>query len=71
MLLQILPPGSALHSPEKTKTEMISSRLDNSNKIHQSTAEKKGRVRGWNAEGLEGEGLEGRGAGGGGVTHDI
>ena len=59
--------------PEKTKTEMISTRPDNSNKIHPSTAEKKGRVRGWNGEGLEGEGLEGKGVGepGGGVVTQI
>ena len=43
--------GSALHTPEKAKIEMISTRLDNSNKIHPCTPEKKG----------------GRGAGGGGA----
>ena len=70
MLLLILPRGSALHSPEKTTTEMISTRLDNSNKIHPCTAEKKGMVRGYKGEGLEGEGLEGKGVGGpgGGVS---
>ena len=48
VFLPILPQGSALHSPEKTKTDMISTRLDCSNKIHPCTAEER-----------KGEGLEG------------
>ena len=63
LLLLKLPRGSALDSQEKSKTEMISTRLGNSNKIHTCMPEKKG---GRIDRGLEREGLEG-GAGRGGV----
>ena len=61
LLLLKLPQGSALDSQEKSKTEIISTRLGNSNKIHKCMPEKKGgRIdRGLEREGLEGEELEG------------
>ena len=59
-----------LHTPEKAKTEMISTRIDNWNNIHPCTIEKKERGRaggrgtgrfGLKGEGLQGQGLEGEG----------
>ena len=43
LLLLILPWGSVLHSPEKSKTEMISTKVDNSKNFHSCTLSKKGR----------------------------
>ena len=58
-----LPQGSAVDSQEKSKTEMISTSLGNSNRIHTGMPEKQG---GRIDRGLEREGLEGV-AGRGGV----
>ena len=40
LLLLTLPQSSALHSPEKAKTEMISWKVTQLNKIHRWTPEK-------------------------------
>ena len=67
LLRLTLSRGSALHTPEKAKKEMISTRLDNSNKVHPCSPEKKGRGRGWR-EWAGGRRTEGGGAERGGVS---
>ena len=66
LLLLTLPRGSALHTPfcilrKKAKTEMISTRLDNSNNVHPCIIEKKKRRRGWRGRGWRGRGWKGMG----------
>ena len=66
LLLLKLPRGSALDSQEKSKTEMISTRLGNSNKIHTCMPEKKGGGVEKGRAGEEGTGRRGAGRRGAG-----